>query len=454
MTTNTFSKNRILFFILIAGLAVRIFLIIFFHDHRPLFYDADSHEYVALAENIRLGHGFSWDSVEPYRPNSFRTPAYPAFIFLARYLFGRYEAVLVIQTILMFLSGWLLYLVGREFLKNKRIALWSVGIFLFMPFSLNVSVKFLTQTLFAFILILSVWSWTKFLKSQNKNYFLLTSFLLPILALTRPIAQYIPVVFVFSLACAAYLKQINLSFGRFLKLAGLMAVIFLAVLSPWLVRNYKTFGVFELSSIVPYQLYFYELPDTYALAKGISYQEAGDILKKEIDDYSGNQDFSRYMEFSSRDVLSERSRYYLSQYPLYAVASRIKNGVKFFLRDGIRYWYNDFNRSKRADIDIYKIITLNEKNLFPYLVVTERLFLAVLFLGMLLSAVYIFNGDTITRLLSMFLFSLLIYFSLLTGVMASAGLRFPIEPVFVLTGLGGIYKLFFLKNGKRQNPSQ
>src|SRR3989344_3749138 len=440
MVTNTLSNNRILLIILISGLLARLFLIVFFQDHQLLFYDADSHEYMALAENMRLGHGFSWDRVEPYHPNSFRTPIYPGFIFLARYLFGYYKAALIIQGIMVFLSGYLLYLIGTECFKNKKIALWSAGIFLFMPFSLNVSVKFLTQTLFMFILILAVWGWINFLKRQNKNYFLLASFLLPILALTRPIAQYIPVVFIFSLAYALYLKRIDLSFKQFLRLAGFMVVIFFIVLSPWLVRNYKTFGVFELSSIVPYQLYFYELPDTYAMAKGISYQEAGDILKKEIDDCSGNQDFSRYMEFSSRDVLSERSRYYLSQYPLYAVASRIKNGVKFFLRDGIRYWYNDFNRSKRADIDIYKIITLNEKNLFPYLVVTERLFLAVLFLGMLASAVYMFRGETTTRLLSIFLFSLLIYFPLLTGVMASAGLRFPIEPLFILTGSGGPYK--------------
>ncbi len=454
MVTGILSKNRILFFILIAGLAARIFLIIFFHDHRALFYDADSHEYIALAENMRLGHGFSWDSAEPYQPNSFRTPVYPGFLFLSRFLFGSYAAALVVQAILMFLSGWLLYTIGMEFLKNKKIALWSAGVFLFMPFSLNVSVKFLTQTLFAFLLILSVWSWTEFLKSQKKSYFLLTSFLLPVLALTRPIAQYIPAVFIFSLACAAYLKQTNLSFGRLLKLTGIMLGIFLAVSLPWLVRNYKTFGAFEFSSIVPYQLYFYELPDTYALAKGVSYQEASDFLKKDINNYSKNDNLDRYMEFSSRGVLLERSRYYLSRYPFYAALSRIKNSAKFFLRDGIRYWYNDFDRSKRVDVDVYKIVTLKEKNLFPYLVAVERLFLAVLFMGMLVSAVYILRGNPATRLLSMFLFSLLAYFPILTGVMASAGLRFPVEPIFVLMGLSGIYKLLFLKNGKKQSPSQ
>ena len=461
MGINILSNNRVLFFILIAGLSARLFLIVFFQGHDLLFYDADSHEYMALAENIRLGHGFSWDSAEPYRPNSFRTPMYPAFIFLARYLFGHYEAALIIQAILIFLSGYLLYLIGSQCLKNKKIALWSVGIFLFMPFSLNVSVKFLTQTMFMFILILAIWSWIKFLKSlpadrhgQSKNYFLLTSFLLPILALTRPIAQYIPAVFIFSLAYAVYLKRYA-ERGQvpskkvpdpfnFLRSVGFMVAIFFIVLSPWLVRNFRSFGVFELSSIVPYQLYFYELPDTYAMAKGISYQEAGNILRKEMDDYSKADNFSYYMEFGSRDVLLERSYYYLSQYPLYTIASRIKNSAKFFLRDGIRYWYNDFNRDGRTDVDVYKIVTLNEKSLFPYLVVVERLFLAILFVGMLASVFYLFKENVAARSLLAFLLILLVYFSFITGAMASAGLRFPVEPIFILVGLNGLSR-FFIK---------
>lgn len=439
MNLSILSSNRVLLFILISGFLARIFLIVFFQDNRLLFYDADSHEYVALAENIRLGHGFSWDSTEPYRPNSFRTPVYPGFLFLARFLLGSYEAALAIQSFLVVFSAYLLYLIGREYFSHK-IALWSAGVFLFMPFSLNVSVKFLTQTLFMFFLTLSVWSWNKFLKGHNKSYFVLTSFLLPIMTLTRPIAQYIPAIFLLSLAYAVYLGQIKLSLGQFLRSVGLMMVIFFLVLSPWLFRNYKLFKSFSVSSIVPYQLYFYELPDIYALAKDVSYQEASGILKKEIDGYSKTDDFGYYMEFAARDILLERSRHYFFQYPVYAAMSRLKNGAKFFLRDGVRYWYNDFDKTKRTDVNVYKILTLKEKNVFPYLVMLERTFLGVLFLGVLASSFRFFREDGAVKLLLAFLILLLLYFSFLTGVMASAGLRFPVEPIFVLVGLAGLHR--------------
>src|SRR3989338_1722495 len=279
---NIRSEKKILFAILVLGLLVRLGLIMFFDDDRRLFHDGDSAEYLALAENLRLGNGFTWDKSAPFYPNSFRTPIYPGFLLLSRFLFGSYKAALVIQSVLIVLSAYFLYLIGREYFSRK-IALWSAGIFLFAPFSLNVSVKFLTQTLFLFLLILSIWSWIQFLKDQRNKYFLLTSILLPVLALTRPIAQYIVPVFILSLAYVAYFGQIDLDLKKFLKLGFIMCVIFVAVLTPWLVRNYNLFGHFKLSSIPPYQLYFYDVPDAYALAHNISYEEAGKILKAEID---------------------------------------------------------------------------------------------------------------------------------------------------------------------------
>ena len=433
---NILSDKKILFVILLCGLLVR-FSLIFFINNPRLFNDADSVEYLAIAENMRLGHGFSWDGSEPYRPNSFRTPIYPGFLFLSRILSGSYESALVIQSILVVLSAYFLFLIGKEYFSRK-IALWSTAIFLFVPFSLNVSVKFLTQSLFSFLLILSVWGWLKFLKTGRSRYFILVSFILPALALTRPIAQYIILVFVLSLFYSAYTRQINLNLWGFLKKALMMTSIFILVLLPWLMRNYKTLGYFKLSSITPYQLYFYEVPDAYALAKGISYHEASLVLRGEIDDYSKISDFGDYMEFSSQNFLTDRNYYYMSQFPGYFAVSKAKNMIKFFLRDGIRYWYNDFNRSARSEINVKNLLIFKEKNLFPYLVALERIFLGILFLGMLISAFFVFKESASFKPVLLFLFFLLFYFSFLTGIMASAGFRFPVEPFFLLVGLNGI----------------
>src|SRR3989344_3218721 len=443
---NIRSEKKILFAILVLGLLVRLGLIMFFDDDHRLFHDGDSAEYLALAENLRLGHGFTWDKSAPFQPNSFRTPIYPGFLFLVRFLFGSYQAILVIQSVLIVLSTYFLYLIGREYFSRK-IALWNAGIFLFAPFSLNVSVKFLTQTLFLSLLILSIWSWVQFLKNQRNKYFLLTSILLPVLALTRPIAQYIVPVFILSLACSVYFKRINLSLKQFLKLGFIMCATFAAILTPWLIRNYNLFGHFKLSSITPYQLYFYDVPDAYALANDISYEEAGGILKAEIGSHSSVSNFQDYMKFAQGDILMSRSRYYFSAFPAYFLVSRVKNMAKFFLRDGIRYWYNDFSRSSRSDVNIYKIITFKEKNTFPYLVAIERLFLAALFVGLILSALCFFKEDIITKSILFFFFLLLLYFSFFSGIMASAGFRIIVEPIFSLVGLNGLSKL----KGKKLN---
>lgn len=439
---NTLSEKKILLIILSIGLLARIFLIFFFDDNVRLFNDADSAEYLALAENLRLGNGFTWDKTEPFYPNSFRTPIYPGFLFLARTIFGNYKSALLIQSILVVLSGYILYLIGKKFIDNRRIILGSVGIFMFTPFSLNVSVKFLTQSLFLFLLILAVWSWVSFLKNGRISYLILVSVLLPVLALTRPIAQYLVIIFILSLAVSMYFRQINIGgFSRFLQLSFIMVGILIVGLLPWLVRNYTTFGLFRLSSITAYQMYFYDVPDAYALAKGISHKEAGDLLIKEIDNYSGVSNFGEYMKFTYSDLLMSRSYHYLSEFPFYFAVSRLKNMVKFFLRDGIRYWYNDFNRESRSEINVGKMVTLQEKNLFPYLVVVERLGLAILFAGMIISILYFFKENMPTKSFLVFFFLMLGYFSFFSGVMASAGFRIVTEPIFILVGLRGLGKL-------------
>ena len=136
-----------------------------------------------------------------------------------------------------------------------------------------------------------------------------------------------------------------------------------------------------------------------------------------------------------------RSRYYFSAFPTYFLVSRIKNMTKFFLRDGIRYWYNDFSRSSRSDVNIYKIITFKEKAIFPYLVVMERLILATLFIGVVLSISCFFKENMRLRSILFFFFLLLIYFSFFSGIMASAGFRIIVEPIFILVGLYGLNKL-------------
>ncbi len=407
-----FSKTFL--FILIIGFLLRIFLFFNFLDAPGFFLDDDSEGYLQLAENLRQGRGFSWEETEPFTPNSFRTPGYPLFLLFHRLVFSSYQAALVSQMILVIGVAFFLFLLARE-LGQPKIGQWAAAIFLFMPFSVMVSLRYLTQPLFIFGLMLAVWLWLKFLKTGRSKYFWPVIFLLPVLALIRPIAVFIYIPFIISL----FYSRWFLNKKRFFSNSFVLVFIFFLVLSPWLIRNLRLFGELSLSSIGPYQLYFYDTPAVYASNHSLSFGEARQFLENDIKQYLTVDSFEDYMKFSSGAVLSERSWFYLKENWFKLAITRAVLFFKFFIRDGIRYWLEWFD---------YKVS-------FGLILLERGIWLA-LFAGWVVSLIEAVR----TRSILIFGHLLILYFALLTGAVASAGLRFVVDPLIIFFGLSGLKK--------------
>lgn len=421
------SYSRIIFLIIIAGIIVRLFLFFHFLNTPSFFYDNDSAGYIQISENVRLGHGFSLDSASPFGPDPFRTPGYPLFLLAHKIIFGGYYPALLTQILLMAAIAYMIYIIARDFLDQPVIGLISSALFLFTPFSIMVTLRFLTQVFFTFFLILAIIMWLKYLKTAKVNYFILSAVFLPICALIRPIAFLILVpLFISLIIYKLLIKDSRFGWKRIILLLLIAIVIFVGVLSPWLLRNYRIFGSFSLSTITYVSLYFYDLPYIYSYAHNISYSEAARFIEQDFHKLTHQTTTHVYTQhFSYSNLLRQRLFYYLAQMPGAAVITRIELMFKFFVRDGIRYWLYFYN---------YK---LSGWALLP--VVTEKLILFVVFVGMLISVFRVFvlrNKNEV--LFANTLFWIILYFAFLTGVMASAGLRFPIEPLFFLLGIYGL----------------
>lgn len=411
-----------LLFILAAGFLVRIFLGVYFLDHRPEFFlDDDSAGYLQLAENMRLGRGFSWQAGEPFEPNSFRTPGYPAFLAAMRIFFGHYEAALAAQILLVVATAGLVFLIAKEWGRAK-LGLWAAGIFLAMPFSVMVSLRYLTQPLFTFGLILAVWLWLKFLKTDENQYLWFTAILLPPLALVRPIAIYIYLPFLVGYIWYHYRLNQKVNGIRFIWIVILILAVFFLVLSPWLIRNWFLFGHPVLSSITAYQLYFYDAPAVYAHNHGISHGEARQFLEADIGRYLTVRTFDDYMTFEASSLLLSRAWYYLAESLSGLAITRLILFLKFFVRDGLHYWAEFGLGGWLLKLGVW----------------AERGVLSLLGLGLALSAWRTLSRQNFVSVMSGFFLILIAYFALLTGAMASAGLRFPVEPLVILGGLGGL----------------
>lgn len=433
-------SKKIIIIILGLGLIVRITLFLYLLDRPRAFIDDDSSTYLQSAENMRLGHGFSWDAAEPYKPDAFRTPGYPVFLLLHRVLFGTYNAALITQSFLAVAIAFILFLLAREY-REVGIGYAAAAIFLAIPFSLNINLKFLTQTFFTFVLMLAVFYWVRFLKTNIFKYFIFATILLPLAALIRPIAQYIYIPFIFSFIYTSWLGDKKINFKEVLIKSGLILLIFFLILSPWLYRNYKTFGYIALSSITTLQLYVYDAPAMYAFNHHISYVQAHDILAQRAQSHFGMRQDQFAPLLSSGPYLKEKALEVMFESPAGLVVVRSTLFFKFFIRDGIRYWYNDFAPNVKTNIgagDIKNILLFHNTSPLVYVLILERVFLFILFIGMLFAIFKSFYQEKQKRII-IFCFALVIfYFAALTGIMASAGLRYPVEALFILTGMIGI----------------
>ncbi len=414
--------------IFLLGAVLRAGLLMWSADNHPAsLYDDDSYGYIQLSQNVLEHRGFSEATHTPYFPNSFRTPGYPMFLLLNKIVFSNYFAALVLQIILSLVIAYMIILIADAYLTIE-IGLIASTIFLLMPFSVMAPLRYLTQILFTTLLMIAVWFWLLYLERRRSFFFYTAALLLPLTALVRPIAMFLYAPFLASLFFLFIKKRVSLR-DAFVK-GLLLILIFFAVLAPWMLRNYKVFGHFQLSSITPAFLYFYEAPAVYAIAHKVSFAEARAFLEQDIARYSGGTTYASssllFSEFSPlTSVLNERAAHYLFEDKLAFVKARIILFCKFFIRDGIRYWFEDVGRGVSERVQFFSSVL-------------ERLILLILAVGFfvyLIKAFRRFNVPLMTLCL------VVLYFASLTGVMASAGLRYPAEPIILLLGVAGLKEL-------------
>jgi hypothetical protein len=396
-------------------------------------FDDDSAGYVTLADTMRAGHGFSWSTTAPYAPNSFRTPGYPAFILVHEVAFGTPVAALVTQVFLSVLIGWIVLLIGRRYF-TPLIAFAGTGIFLFMPFSLIVPERYLTQVPFTLVVMCAVWAFLQYMHDDTKKYLIGAALAVPIAALIRPIAMLLVAPFIAILLFAAFTKQI--AWQRALAASAVFIAVFAVGVAPWVLRNQHVFGRAALSSLVPSQLYFYDDPAIYATTHHVSYQDAHQALVQRIESVTQVPvtDYEPYMQFSPiTDALIAEGKKVAFESPTALALTRLEEFFKFFVRDGIRYV-----------LERYGVDTAHGPGFLA--VVVERLTLAVLMIGFFYSSVRALLSTNIPVLA---MSCVVLYFAVLTGVMASAGLRYPAEPLFILLGVAGVAELVTLVRKRR-----
>lgn len=241
---------------------------------------SDALGYHSLASNLLERGRFSFEKDGP--PDTLRTPLYPLFVASIYALAGqRPWVVLLVQIMLDTASCWLLYLVTARIL-NRRAALLAAGFYALEPFGILYSLTLMSETLFVFLCVAGMYFLAGAVAAaplrRGARVAAAGGLAFGLAALTRPIAAYIPAIVVIVL-----LVGLRHRLKAFAARAAAFLCVFVLTLSPWLVRNYVTFGSPGLCTAGDYNLLVLHAAPIVEAETGAGPQKAKTLLLAEAD---------------------------------------------------------------------------------------------------------------------------------------------------------------------------
>jgi 4-amino-4-deoxy-L-arabinose transferase-like glycosyltransferase len=207
---------------------------------------ADARDYMLYAYNLKnfgvysrsdvglIPRGEGAGASHP-APDAVRTPGYPLFLslFVGHEVTGQtVDVILLAQAVLGILTILLVFDLCRRFLPAP-LALIAALLTALSPHLVTATVYLLTETLFCFLMVLSIWLFAWAVERTRIIGFLLSGIVLGMAALTRPAVQY----FIVPLA----LLLVFWRPARF-RLVGVLVLGCALAFLPWTARNLYTLG--------------------------------------------------------------------------------------------------------------------------------------------------------------------------------------------------------------------
>ncbi len=282
--------------------------------------------YYELSQNINAGHGFTFDSEPPHRPNPLRTPIWPYLIAFFAKFFGTYWAVLVLEVILGSFIPILGMRVARYLVSEKSSRLVAI-LLLLEPYSVLLSFILYTETVFTFFFLIFLLFLFRYIQSQTSRNAIWVGLSLGFACIIKPTVQFLPILIPIALVIL-FLWQKNLVRGHQKNLAVFLLSFFL-VISPWLYRNYQAFGVWGISAQPAFNLYVYLAPTVLAIDNKTDFKtEYEKFVKREnFDENNINLSNSSFYKQQAFDVIKDHK--------LALVKTAFISSVTFFTHDGI-----------------------------------------------------------------------------------------------------------------------
>jgi 4-amino-4-deoxy-L-arabinose transferase-like glycosyltransferase len=321
-----------------------------------------------LALNVAQGNDFSLERVPPFLPSSIRTPLYPGFLLLVRWLLGPSLRAATFAQVLLdgcttLLTGWLATRIGGRQAGRTAALLYALN-----PTQVRYANELLTETLLSLLLALCAATLLQYLRAtravqaigphaagpatdrpQRRILWLAALALLTALAtLCKPNVQFLPFIW-----AAAILFTHRHALRRACLDIALLATIVGCIQSPWIVRNRIVFGRWFLSTAFEGNISRVSAPAALAAARGqyvspwsAGWEELfGEIVSRAAErnhwNKARNELDVRELDVANYQVYLE-ARQVLKQYPFAWLQSHLLGLVRYLEPQTYRACYARF----------------------------------------------------------------------------------------------------------------
>jgi 4-amino-4-deoxy-L-arabinose transferase-like glycosyltransferase len=231
-------EDRLLLTILAAAFLLRIAVIAFSHDFKPV---ADPADYDRIAVSLADGHGFGATALaEPGTPSALRPPLYPLLLGATYRIAGQsWTAARTLEALLGVVFVLLLFLLARR-LYGRRVALVAGALAAVMPTLVVLNASLLSETLFLPLEIAAVLAGVAWRQTPSRWIALAAGLACGAAILTRSVGIALLVAVIAMILTARVRLPIRL------RAAALVAGTAVVLVLPWTVRN-----AVELHAFVP-----------------------------------------------------------------------------------------------------------------------------------------------------------------------------------------------------------
>jgi len=439
------SEWKIIFVIFTIAFIFRSILFIsaspFTDDYSSKLITGDSVHYHQLAITLVETNTYATEG----KPHSLWAPGYPFFLSICYRLFGiQIEYAILVQIVISSLLFLPFFIFTHDIFSTKVRLIGSI-ILAFEPHLVLFSNIFLSETVFLALFISSLTCYIRYLKIKHISWLFYSALLLGLATLTRVAAQYFFILLIMHMF--GYLI-INRCGRQIIKAGIVFIIVFSAITTPWMMRNYLNYGYFSMSSGTGYNLlfnkispiYFYESPLTLSEIRQYHFQQARKQAKltSNANAFELNQ---AYLEYGLGRIKQDIYRYFVGHLiEIQQVAYEHREYFLFLehlLQIETRKFFVKYIPQPGGEMiiirdEVFKLPYLSAKIMMEF----YQIIMLILILVYLLTNIK--KRDPALGIVLLFVL-VIFYFPIISSMSAPTRFRVPMIPFITFIGVHGLF---------------